>query len=567
MTTNTEVRTIYRLSGVAPTPEAMLDVFDAASLDRHGADVHFPDLVGVPAVYITCGMESEEAPWCAPMARTTGIEVTESVRRTAAVLLLAVDGEVYGIGCDQGYRLIPDYLKDKRFGLSFAIRQMDPAMIRGAVSKSLGQARTDISLTPGGAPVPLLGIRDHSRIVRSLGGYLDGVPLTRSRYARGKAVSAQGGSGLKLALGVEPGELISDLRAIAAICREGTPHQELEFVDRIVPVSNPSTLATLERALDGRLGMRGAARIAVSAPADLHEVYGEATTYLTRINSGDARHSDDFDLGYVLERARLAQAGQRLAALREGTVTLARNRGAKAFHTLAVTDALSWLEAEVSLGPRRFFLLEGEWYEAGTAYAEECRAVVTALLPSRPSVTLPSWHYDESENAYNNRVVDERPGWLCLDTKNVTNPLRRTDQVEICDLLMPDDTLVLVKRAAGSGPLSHLFNQARVAVELLQESAQVREQFSAKVARLSGGKRVLPKEFTPTRILLAMQLRSRERLTPDSVFGFSQITLAQTAKALATRGVAVEVTGIAVGDRGALSQPSWSVEPAAGVPA
>ncbi|PVC95184.1 TIGR04141 family sporadically distributed protein [Streptomyces sp. CS147] len=567
MTTNTEVRTIYRLSGVAPTPEAMLDVFDAESLDRHGADVHFPDLAGVPAVYVTCGMESEEAPWCAPMARTTGIEVTESVRRTAAVLLLAVDGEVYGIGCDQGYRLIPDHLKDKRFGLSFVIRQMDPAMIRGAVSKSLGQARTDISLTPGGAPVPLLGIRDHSRIVRSLGGYLDGVPLTRSRYARGKAVSAQGGSGLKLALGVEPGELVSDLRTIAAICREGIPHQELEFVDRIVPVGDPSTLATLERAMDDRLGMRGDARIAVSVPVDLHEVYAEATVCLTRINSDDARHADDFDLGYVLERARLAPAGQRLPALREGTVTLARDRRSKAFHTLAVTDALSWLEVEVSLGPRRFFLLEGEWYEAGAAYVGECRAAVTALLPSPPSITLPVWHNGESENAYNNRVADERPGWLCLDTKNVTNPLRRTDQVEICDLLMPDDTLVLVKRAGGSGSLSHLFSQARVAVELLQESAQVRENFTAKVARLSGGKRVLPKDFTPTRVVLAMQLRNREQLTPDSIFGFSQITLAQTAKALAARGVAVEAMGIAESDREAHSRPSWSVETAVGVPA
>lgn len=186
MTTNTEVRTIYRLSSVAPTPEAMLDVFDAEALDRRGADVHFPDLIGVPAVYITCGMEIDEAAWCAPMARTTGITVTESVRRTAAVLLLAVDGTVYGIGCDQGYRLIPDHLKDKRFGLSFVIRQMDPTMIRGVVSKSLGLARTDISLVPGGAPAPLLGIRDHSRIVRSLGGYLDGMPLTRSRYARGR---------------------------------------------------------------------------------------------------------------------------------------------------------------------------------------------------------------------------------------------------------------------------------------------------------------------------------------------------------------------------------------------
>jgi uncharacterized protein (TIGR04141 family) len=554
MASNTEVRTVYRLSGVAPTTEAMLYALDDELLDRLGADPHLPEALGVPAVYITCGMERTEAPWCEPMSRTTGIAVNESVRRTAAVLLLAVDGTVYAIGCDQGYRLIPEHLKDKRFGLSFAIRQMDPNLIRGAVSRSLGQARTDISLVPGGAPVPLLGIREHSRIVRSLGGYLDALPLTRSRYSLGKAVSAQGGCGLRIALGVEPEALLSDLRAIGRICREDTPHQQLEFVDHIAPVSDPPTRDALDSALDDRLGRPADGGVSVCVPSEHHKAYAEATTYTTRINSDNgALRSDDFDLGYVLTRARLAQPGRRLKALREGTVTLARDRRARAADTLAVTNALTWLETGVSLGSRRFFLMDGEWYEAGAAYVEECRATVRTLFSPSPSVSLPPWEHGESENTYNTRVADGRPRWLCLDAKNVANPLRPRDQVEICDLLMPDGTLILVKRAGGSGPLSHLFGQARVAVELLQESARVRAEFTAKVARLSGGALLLPDDYTPKRIVLAMLLKNRANLTPDSVFGFSQITIAQTARALAARGVTVEVIGISEGRADALS--------------
>ncbi|WP_328976062.1 TIGR04141 family sporadically distributed protein [Streptomyces canus] len=545
MGSNTAVRTVYRLSGVAPTQDAMLDALDLELLDRLGADPHLPEALGVPAVYVTCGMERTEAPWCAPMARTTGITITEGVRRTAAVLLLAVDGTVYAIGCDQGYRLIPDHLKDKRFGLSFAVRQMDPNLIRGAVSRSLGQGRTDISLVPGGAPVPLLGIRDHSRIVRSLGGYLDELPLTRTRDTRGRAVSAQGGCGLRIALGVEPQALLSDLRAIARICREDIPHPELEFVDHLAPVEDTTTLEALDQALDDLLGHPSDGRISVSVPSEHHAAYAEATTYVTRINSSGALRSDDFDPGYVLTRARLAPPGERLRALREGTVTLARDRRAGVADTLAVTSALTWLEAGMSLGSRRFFLMEGEWYEAGAAYVDECRAAVAALFLASPSVSLPAWIEGESENTYNNRVADEeRRDWLCLDTRNVANPLRPRDQVEICDLLMPDGTLVLVKRAGSSGPLSHLFNQAKVAVELLQESARVRADFTAKVARLSRRELVLPDDFTPKRIVLAMLLKNRENLTPEAVFGFSQITIAQTAKALAARGVTVEVIGI-----------------------
>ncbi|MFE5033164.1 TIGR04141 family sporadically distributed protein [Streptomyces sp. NPDC056683] len=544
MASNTAVRTVYRLSAVAPTTDAMLNALDAELLDSLGAEPHFPDVLGVPSVFVTCGIEHTEAPWCEPMSRTTGIMVTENIRRTAAVLLLAVDGTVYAIGCDQGYRLIPEHLKDQRFGLSFAIRQMDPNMIRGAVSKSLGQARTDISLVPGGAPVPLLGIRDHSRIVRSLGGYLDDLPLTRSRYTRGKAVSAQGGRGLRIALGVEPEALLADLRAITRICREDIPHSELEFVDHIVPVSDSSTLDALDRALDDRLGHPADGDISISVPFGHHTEYAEATSYLTQVNSPGALRSEDFDLGYLLTRARLAPPGRRLKALRDGTVTLAKDRRAGTADTLAVTSALTWLETGIPLGARRFFLMDGEWYEAGSAYVEECRATVAALFPPSPSVSLPAWADGESENAYNNRVADDRPGWLCLDTRNVSNPLRPRDQVEICDLLMPDGTLVLVKRAGGSGPLSHLFSQARVAVELLQESAQVRTEFTTKVARLSGAEILLPDHFTPKHIVLGVLLKNRENLTAGSVFGFSQITIAQTAKALAARGVTVEVVGI-----------------------
>ncbi|MFE9333005.1 TIGR04141 family sporadically distributed protein [Streptomyces sp. NPDC006925] len=544
MAPNTAVRTVYRLTGVPPTSAGMLDALDSGLLDEHGATPHVPVVLGVPAVYLTCGMENAKAPWCEPMSRTTGITVTESVRRTAALLLLAVDGTVYAIGCDQGYRMIPERLKDKRFGLSFAIRQMDPDMIRGAVSKSLGRARTDISLVPGGAPVPLLGIRDHSRIVRSLGGYLDDLPLTRSRYAHGKPVSAQGGCGLRIALGIAPEALVADLRTIARICHEDIPHQELEFIDHVVPVSDAATLGTLEQALDNQLGNSPDGSISFSVPAEHHAAHAEATVCLTQINSTGSYRSEDFDLGYVLTRARLAPPGGRLKALREGTVTLARDRRAGAVDKLAVTQALNWLETGISVGSHRFFLMDGEWYEAGTAYVEECQAAVRELLTSTPSVTLPAWAEGESENTYNKRVADSEPGWLCLDTRNVANPLRPRDQVEICDLLLPDGTLVLVKRANSSAPLSHLFSQARVAVELLQESARVRGDFVAKVAQLSEGPCPLPEDFTPKRVVLAVLLKNHEKLTPDSVFGFSQITIAQTAKALAARGVTVEVIGI-----------------------
>ncbi|MFJ9978352.1 TIGR04141 family sporadically distributed protein [Streptomyces cyaneofuscatus] len=67
---------------------------------------------------------------------------------------------------------------------------------------------------------------------------------------------------------------------------------------------------------------------------------------------------------------------------------------------------------------------------------------------------------------------DRRLGRLVLlDCKTIPNPAKPSDQIEICDFLTRDDTIVLVKQARGSGALSHLYNQARVAVEVLHDSA------------------------------------------------------------------------------------------------
>ncbi|GGP60530.1 MULTISPECIES: hypothetical protein [Streptomyces] len=89
-----------------------------------------------------------------------------------------------------------------------------------------------------------------------------------------------------------------------------------------------------------------------------------------------------------------------------------------------------------------------------------------------------------------------------------------------------------------------------------QASAQVRADFTAKVRRLSRGALVLPEDYTPRRIILTMQLKNRDGLTPEYVFGFSQITMAQTAKALAARGVTVEVVDIPEASASSCSPPS-----------
>ena len=124
------------------------------------------------------------------------------------------------------------------------------------------------------------------------------------------------------------------------------------------------------------------------------------------------------------------------------------------------------------------------------------------------------------------------------------DPLGARSSLEICDLLGPGNELIHVKRARGSAPLSHLFSQGLVSAQsLVTGPPMVRERFAATVAALPGG-RALPADFKPQKVVYAILLENGKQLTPDTLFPFSQATLAHAARILGNYGVDVEVAAI-----------------------
>ncbi len=96
----------------------------------------------------------------------------------------------------------------------------------------------------------------------------------------------------------------------------------------------------------------------------------------------------------------------------------------------------------------------------------------------------------------------------------------------------------------GSAPLSHLFSQALVSVQTLANSPDSRAEFTAKGRDHPMG-RNLPADFVPKKVIFGILLKHGEPLTTDTLFPFSQVTLAHTATELQARHqVTVEVIGI-----------------------
>jgi uncharacterized protein (TIGR04141 family) len=83
-----------------------------------------------------------------------------------------------------------------------------------------------------------------------------------------------------------------------------------------------------------------------------------------------------------------------------------------------------------------------------------------------------------------------------------------------------------------------------VSVQTLANSADARAWFAAKVRDHPQG-RNLPTDFQPKKVVFGIVLKNGEALTTDTLFPFSQVTLANTARELQARHqVAVEVIGI-----------------------
>ncbi|MFF2541675.1 DUF6119 family protein [Kitasatospora sp. NPDC058063] len=543
MTSKTRLATLYRLQGVGDDLGRALDLFDPHYLDEHQATLDMCRLGDVDAAFLQADFALERATWCSAAQETTGIAVQHAEHRSGGVLLFGLDDEVYAMGYGQGHLLIPDEAKDPRFGIAFVARRIAEGRVQQLVRRRPGAGRIDSTHVADGTSLWMVGLAAGAEIVRRLGGEAPQVAFT-SAGRDSRAVHLEGGKGLRTRFGLAGADLIADVREIARVLREEPLTPGLEAVDYLLPVSDPLLLLELEADLDHRLGSGDASGIVVVPPAERLRVWTQARSFTLRIGSIPL-FVDEVTVADVVRRAALQKDTRRVHELKRGQVLLFADP--KHRERTASLSVYKCLEVVASLGSRRFFLTEGHWYELDAAHLAAQRTRIAGLFSPAPSLDIPAWdrthHKDEAD--YNNWLPSQRKGFINLDRKLVKNTMVSHGSIEVCDHLAPDNTFVLVKRAAGSRELSHLFAQAVVAAKTLHASADARAAFAELVAKHG---RVIPDDFVPKRMVLAVLHERDLVLSPDTMLPFSLTALAETADFLAGYGIELEVIGISPAD-------------------
>ncbi|MCX5210078.1 TIGR04141 family sporadically distributed protein [Kitasatospora sp. NBC_00240] len=551
----TRPTTVYLLQGIGSSPTELRKALRADYEKQQGFQVKGITIAGIPGVasYGVIGV-GRKPPWQEDLIRLVSESVDLTNHLAAAAVLLPVDDRVFAVCFGSGHLLLESVYITPSFGLDFALRTVDPSTVSELTHTRMdSRAYTDRSSTARGQHIRTFDLDEYGEICTRVVGRAMEIGLSAERNPRIRKARPRvlGSDSLNVHLALDGPHLVSDLRAIGArLDRE--PDSGFE---RISYVRHLARTDPRIKVLDGRLAealhsSADSGRVALAPPSALLDVMAESQS--ARVSPRYGRKpflTPEVTLDSLQSLLDGRPAEERLEALKRVGIQLMSDMDG-GLPVGPATDALKWISAEFPLGNSTFVRHQNKWYEIGANHLEYVDAEVRKLFAASPHYGLPAWPTaaealawglkDAHEQGYN-ELAARKLRWACLDRKLITCNLHPRG-FEAADLVSPDGTLVHVKQARSSGPLSHLFVQGHVSADALHAESDANR---ATVAAVRKRFRSFPEgRFEPRRVVFAIALKTGAELTPDSLFTVSKISLLHTARALQNLGVEVHIQGI-----------------------
>lgn len=530
----TAATTLYRLTGLTSLRDAIRDKY------LQSTDFEFRECsIGERRSALVLGhIRTEKAKW----ANTVNALIDDPVDAhnvTAAAVLLVPgdDGVAWALCYGMGFLLLEQSHVDPGFGQRLAVRVADPDHLNSLTRKTMDdRAKVDRSSIPAGDHLRGFGIGGFGELVTRLvaTAKLPGLSIE-------KPFKLRGADGLNIPLGRTAETLLSDLDVITKALRQPVV-KDLEVLEQLVALKkNSKTAEQLDAALLKSLKRESSTAVGTAWPHESVNENGTPAAFAVKgrgkvgIRSGVPTVEDIYD---VLDPANV------LASLDKVRIQLYSDPDGD--NAISPDIPLrKWIAFETNLDGRRYFLHDGAWYLMDDAYAAQLRQHVQSIFDRRCDLQLPSWPRTADgkmipEQDYN-KLAARACGGVLLDRKLIYTT-QNPRGFETCDVLTPEGTLVHVKNIDASAPASHLFAQGANSAHTLSFDEEARAEFRTRVEK-AGGDPELVKDHPPA-VVFAIARNSANTFSAETLYSFSQVTLARTCVDLEARRIPVYVIPI-----------------------
>ena len=133
--------------------------------------------------------------------------------------------------------------------------------------------------------------------------------------------------------------------------------------------------------------------------------------------------------------------------------------------TMGQWSAYKCLYGEIEVNEKTYCLNFGKWYCINKEFKNEIE-IDYANTVLCEGIDFFDCKKGENEGDYNKRLASTNKNYLCMVAKSIAYGGGHS-KIELCDILTSDKKLIHIKAYHGSAPLSHLFNQGVVSLELL----------------------------------------------------------------------------------------------------
>lgn len=526
---------LYRVHGITNLEEAVSTKYLAKGFVKKSIVVD-----GRNALLVKGAIQTE-APWAARLAEITNIPINLGTI-TAGALLLIQDGdnEAWALSYGgMGFRLLDQTKLDQGFGMRIALRTASSEDIQSITRTTLdARVRTDRSSIPAGEALRVFGIGDFGEVITRIGA----TAIVEGLTVGDRDIRVRASNSLSLPLGKTPDTLTNDLDAIfQALALSIKP--ELQALEQLEQVKDKERIGQLDTKLRIYLSNNvdsNEGRLALGWPFERVDEYGTPSSFkITGTNRGRINSKVGVpQLGDLIEAVKIKDPEDPLLAAKSVKVMLFQDDDGGDQIGPAI-PVIKWLFYETRLNSERYCLFNSKWYALDTNYVKRIKDRVEDIFAREAPVQLPDWNIMEcpDESSYNEVASD-----IC--GINLDRCLLRTTQnprgFEACDIITLDGDLIHVKHVNRSTLASHLIAQAYVSTQALLHDNEAYQKLREIVGKKGGNADRLPDR--PTSVVLGI---AREgRFTADSLFSFSQVTLARLDSWLAVSGIDLSVVPI-----------------------